>query len=437
VTREEKGNDIMLEKYVLSGCIQTQEPVRTGESVLTIHTGFIVTVEQRVAAARPRLLRLVQLNGVSPDAVEDVVQETLLEAWYHLPYLREPDRVDAWLDGICRNMCRRWWRTTHTAQLRHEYLSFQDHDDAGDERRKVEDIADPLALDPFEELNHQDLEALLDRALGHLSPAAREAVELSYLAELPQREVAMRLGVTIGALEERLRRARHRLQQVLNGALRADAESLGVAVNPEQAFGWRETREWCMFCGRHRLRGVFESLPDGHIDLRLRCPSCSRDEKSDIANSGGFIPLDGLYSFRPALHRVMQAMQPYYAQALIQGWQYCQQCGAVVQAQIIGPNERGTAPPRLSYWPGLLLVLACSSCGHLNSTCLSMIIRTVHPVALRFMEQHPRWISEPEILGEYDGQPAIYLQLTDITSAARLTMFVHGHSWQVIATLQE
>jgi len=437
VTREEKGNDDMLERHSPSRYPQTKESLHAQEGTQTIHAGPLVVVEERVAAARPRLLRLAQLNGVASDAVEDIVQETLLEAWYHLSYLREPSRVDAWLDGICRNMCRRWRRTMHMAQVRQEYLSFQDHDEDGDERRKAEDIADPLVPDPLEELHHRDLEVLLDRALGHLSPVARESVELYYLAELPQREIAMRLGVTIGALEERLRRARHKLQHVLNGVLRADAEHLGIEVKSEHVFGWRETREWCMFCGRHRLRGVFESLPDGHIDLRLRCPSCSRDEKSDITNSGGFIPFDGVHSFRPALRRMMQVMHPYYEQALTQGWQSCQQCGAVVQAQILGPDERETAPPHLSHWPGFLLVLACSSCGHLNSTSLSMIIRTVHPVALRFMEQHPRWISEPESLREYCGQPALCMRLTDITSAARLTLFVHRHSWQVIATLQE
>lgn len=76
---------------------------------------------------------------------------------------------------------------------------------------------------------------LLDRAMSYLPDSARDAVELCYLAELPQAEAAARLGMTISALETRLHRARKQLRQVLNGALRADAESFGLALEPAMA----------------------------------------------------------------------------------------------------------------------------------------------------------------------------------------------------------
>jgi RNA polymerase sigma factor (sigma-70 family) len=222
--------------------------------------------------------------------VEDVVQVTLLEAWYHLPYLREAERFDAWLDGICRNMCRRWRRTFRSASQRYEQLSMEDGEDKED---GIEDIADTQTPDPFEELSRQGLEILMDRALGHLSKSARGVVELCYLAEYPQREVALRLGITIGALEERLRRARQQLRQVLAGELRSDAEELGLTLSAEPALGWPETRLWCKLCGRQRLRGIFETFPDGRIGLCLRCPVCSPRFDGDIIRTGGFFPQRG------------------------------------------------------------------------------------------------------------------------------------------------
>lgn len=389
--------------------------------------GPITTFEQKVAAARPRLLRLAQLNDVPLDAVEDVVQATLLESWSHLPYLREPDRFDAWLDGICRNMCRLWRRASRSALLHQERFSIQDA------ARQGVDIADPLALDPAEEVSRLDWEVLLDRALGYLPSAAREAVELCYLSELPRREAALHLGVTAAALEERLRRARHQLKLVLNGALRADAEDFGLAVDPERAFGWRETRQWCMFCGRHRLRGLFEPWPDGRINLRLRCPDCSRGQTSDLIRSGGIIALDSLHSFRPALKRLMQVMQPYFAQAVVRGWQPCLQCKAAVPVRIIGPDEPCEALPRR--WPGLSLVLACPSCGNVSYTCTG-IVSLWDAAALDFMAHHPRWVNEPEQLIDYEGQPAMRIRLTDIASTARFTLFVHAQTWQVLAAFQ-
>jgi len=390
-------------------------------------------LEQRVAHARPRLLRLAQLQGAPLDAIEDIVQETLLEAWYHLPYLREPGRVDAWLDGICRNMCRRWRRASRMALHGDRHIPLPGE---ADEEGQAVDIADPLALDPAEEMSRQDWQVLLDRALGHLSPVERSVIELCSLNELPQREAALHLGVTVEAVEQRLRRARHHLQRILNGTLRADAEALGLVVDPERAFGWRESREWCMFCGRHRLRGAFEPLPDGHANMRLRCPECSRGETSDIINSSVFIPLEGLRSFRPALKRLVQVIQPYFSQALVQGWEHCPQCKAVAPVRIVDAEERSEKLLRLPPWSGLLLVLVCPSCGYLSSASIGAIVCYGNAAALDFIEHHPRWINEPERLVEYKEQQAIRVRLTDITCAAQLTLFVHRHTWQVLATFQ-
>ena len=38
----------------------------------------ISSLEETLAAARPRLLRLAQQKGVAPDALDDIVQESLL-----------------------------------------------------------------------------------------------------------------------------------------------------------------------------------------------------------------------------------------------------------------------------------------------------------------------------------------------------------------------
>ena len=64
-------------------------------------------VNSQLAAARPRLARQARRYGATADQAEDIAQETLLTAWRSLDHLRDPDRFDAWMDGICRNICRR------------------------------------------------------------------------------------------------------------------------------------------------------------------------------------------------------------------------------------------------------------------------------------------------------------------------------------------
>src|SRR5260370_37809611 len=64
-------------------------------------------VERRMAAARPRLVRLARLQGGAEGGAEDVVQGTLLEAWRALDALRPPGRFCAWRGGVCRDVRRR------------------------------------------------------------------------------------------------------------------------------------------------------------------------------------------------------------------------------------------------------------------------------------------------------------------------------------------
>jgi hypothetical protein len=51
----------------------------------------------------------------------------------------------------------------------------------------------------------------------------------------------------------------------------------------------------------------------------------------------------------------------------------------------------------------------------------------------RFMREHPHWVSEPELLVEFAGQPALRFQMADLTSAARLTLLADRISLRILA----
>src|SRR5579884_1526873 len=214
-----------------------QLPIDSRDMTIS-HAALLADMEQVFTEARPRLLRLARLNGIAADSADDVVQETMMEAWRRVKNLRDPQRFNAWLDGICRNVCKRHKTAAGTLPL-HESLSNLVH---GNETEEASDAllatADPHAIDPAEELSRQDLATLLDRAMGYLAPDTRKLLEMCYLLEIPQREAAGQLELTIGALELRLHRARKQLRQVLNGELQADAESLGLTLDPMEVRGW-------------------------------------------------------------------------------------------------------------------------------------------------------------------------------------------------------
>src|SRR5688572_1706193 len=59
---------------------------------------------------RARLVRLCATISRDPGAAEDLAQETLSVAWRRRHSLRDPQNAAAWLNGIARNVCRRWLR---------------------------------------------------------------------------------------------------------------------------------------------------------------------------------------------------------------------------------------------------------------------------------------------------------------------------------------
>lgn len=394
-------------------------------------------LQEMLEAARPRLLRLAYLQGVPADMVEDVVQESLLAAWHSLHHLHQPDRFDAWLDGICRNISRQHRRASQLQDMRQMPLTTITHQDDSDSgKQEAPDPPDPQAFDPAEELDRQDLQALLSRALGYLSPGAREAVELYYLLEMPQREAALRLGLSIRGLEDRLRRARQQLYQVLSRQLREDAQTFGLAFDANDASGWREARMWCVLCGRRRLRGLFTALSDGTYGLRLRCPECSEKYADDIFSAEKITLTRGLRSFAPACKQITLAEKTYFAQALEKGWQLCRHCGLQVPLQIT-LSEKNLCPLPEYLW----VALPCPACNYTAiSSTTSVVCWTdpiVAPLAQRFMAEHPRWIAEPATLATYAGQAAIRMRLLDLPGNARLTIFVHALTLQTFCCFQE
>jgi RNA polymerase sigma factor (sigma-70 family) len=401
-----------------------QSPVNERKMTIS-HAALLADMEQVFTEARPRLLRLAHLNGMSPDMADDIVQETMMEAWRHIEKLRDPQRFHAWLDGICRNVCRRY-QTPDGALHRHFSLSTMARDN---ETKNATDaslaLPDPAAIDPAEELSQRDLATLLDRAMEYLSPDTRKLLEMCYLAEIPQREVALQLGLTIGALELRLHRARKQLRQVLGGELRADAESFGLALDPMQGQGWRETRQWCWLCGKHRVIGLFETQPNGRVALRLRCPACFHRYGFDVINSAGLVSMEGLSSFRPAIKRLFQNIGERFCIPLTKG--VCFQCHGPALVSIIGSSDVSFTVPPDHYW----VRTACQKCG--TSTTDISTVFVSYPIVNRFLVQHERCISEPYQLLEHEGRPVICVRLTDVMSADQLTVLLDVQTLHLLA----
>jgi RNA polymerase sigma-70 factor, ECF subfamily len=134
----------------------------------------------------------------SPDAAADAVAEGLVRAYRHLASCREPRRLRSWLYRIVGNRCR-----SHLARRSASDVSLDD--------------APPLvdAADSEAEAVRAEQLALVERALGTLSPEKREAFLLKHVEGMSYEEMAAATGERIPTLKMRVHRARTALLAAL------------------------------------------------------------------------------------------------------------------------------------------------------------------------------------------------------------------------------
>ena len=159
-----------------------------------------------VAAYQGRVGRLVQrLLGWQEDA-DDVVQEVFLRAWKSARRFRGESSLATWLTRIAVNACRKD-RRRRLGRLRLFGAAAARASSSPLQRPERGDL-DP---DTFERVR---------RAVRKLPARYREIVVLRYLEEMPAEKVAQVLGVSRGAVDTRLHRAREKLRKSLNGLMK-------------------------------------------------------------------------------------------------------------------------------------------------------------------------------------------------------------------------
>lgn len=143
----------------------------------------------------------------SPEAAEDVAQETFIRAYRRLETFRG-GKFDSWLLTIAANLAR--------DELRRRGRRPQTSLDAArdDPDRADLDPADPGET-PGEAAERGDVRRLLQDALLELPEDWRTIVILSDVEGLAYQEIAEATGLALGTVKSRLSRARGRLRDIL------------------------------------------------------------------------------------------------------------------------------------------------------------------------------------------------------------------------------
>lgn len=323
-----------------------------------------------------------------PAVADDLTQETLIEAWRspHRPTV-EPD-LTRWLFGVARNILRRYRRD----QGRQSRWLL----DVPDDDRAFALASDTLDFDA--ELEREDIVALLDAALARIPAESRRALLMRYVDELPQREIAARLGIAEGALEGKLHRGKRALHRHLVTDGQESARALGLLSPGDD---WQVTNLWCDVCGSQRLVGKW--LDDG--GLRLDCPSCALlgGRRSCHTNVPRTFTA-GLRSFGAATRRISDQIHHSTRDGFSQSFR-CPDCGGTVDLN----RDETEFPGCPEYW------FYCGRCQNIQFRS-SIGATGSHPAFRQWLKRERRAALDPSTpVIERDGREAIHQRWASLT----------------------
>ncbi len=135
--------------------------------------------------------------------VDDLIQETFLQAFLNLSTIRDPAQFRSWVCGIALNLAKVRFRTNARLELMQYGLIFGDSSLNGNKNLVEEQV-----------VSHQQIE-LLSHAIADLPQAEREAILMIYRDGYSQRETAVKLNTTPNAIKVRAHRGRKRLKTIL------------------------------------------------------------------------------------------------------------------------------------------------------------------------------------------------------------------------------
>jgi RNA polymerase sigma-70 factor (ECF subfamily) len=187
---------------------QTDYPSASDDVLVRLaQRGDMWAFEELVARHRDKIYARAFSMVRNEDEAVDLSQESWVKAWQRIKQFQGESGFATWMTRIVINLCLDHLR--RQKRLRAESIELMD-EEGGVERQM------PVVINnPTEGLEREELRRRIDRAMSQLSEAHRTVLVLHEFEGLEYKDVAKRMGCSIGTIMSRLFYARRRLASLL------------------------------------------------------------------------------------------------------------------------------------------------------------------------------------------------------------------------------
>ncbi len=144
-------------------------------------------------------------------AVDDIVQNVFIKIANHISEVKDSQKIRVWIYQITRNTIIDYYRT----------------------QKPTDEL--PLNLPIMDEYDEQDLSKELSTCIkpmiDQLPDKYREAIELTELDGISQKQLSEQLGISISGAKSRVQRGREKLKELLMACCHIEADRYGNIVD--------------------------------------------------------------------------------------------------------------------------------------------------------------------------------------------------------------
>ena len=142
------------------------------------------------------------------DDAKDVVQDVFLNVWLHRESLDKTLSIRGYLlRSVYNSALNIFKKKNHSDNYQSIY------------KKEIEEIGynyyDPDSCDIIRRLYNQDLRSEIDAAINSLPERCKEVFSLSYLEDIPSKEISQMLGISLSTVENHIYSALKQLREKL------------------------------------------------------------------------------------------------------------------------------------------------------------------------------------------------------------------------------